>query len=383
MDCTICGSNDITVITDFGEVPLCDNFSEDQRTAIETPRFPIKIIQCNKCTHSELTVKPPEELIYSNYTYRTSLSPLLDKHFDGYARKIKETAPSLTPDHSQNFLDIGGNDGVLAKKMLNYGYKTFVADPSPTSKFCDGEINLINTYFTSEVAKRLVESQGKMDIVSCNNCIANIRNLHGFAEAISIALKDDGYVFIETGYIHEQIKSKTAEMLNHEHYHYFSIKSMAYLFEQYGIKIVDHEMIQTKGGSFRFIGKKSKEDNNKIINEEGIENEAFNKYICSRKKVIRELAEQDSIAFFGSSAGSTILAYLFGINDKINYIVDDNETRHGFFMPGNGAQVISPKEWYSKKGKTCINLAWRFGDMIRAKHEKELPHNYSIEDIIK
>ena len=77
------------------------------------------------------------------------------------------------------------------------------------------------------------------------------------------------------------------------------------------------------------------------------------------------------------------MAYLFGIDDKINYIVDDNETRHGFFMPGNGAQVISPNEWYLKKGTTCINLAWRFGDMIRAKHEKELPHNYSIEDIIK
>ena len=387
MDCSVCGSSEGRIITDFGNVPLCDNFYIEKDRAVESPKFPIQIQLCKKCGHSELTVKPPEDLIYADYTYRTSLSPLLKEHFKEYANSISQICNELscnsrTFEDQRKFLDIGGNDGVLASEMSELGYKSFIVDPSPTSKFCNEKINLTQDYFKEVTARRLIEEHGTFDIISCNNCIANIRDLHDIAKSISLALKENGLLFIETGYIHEQVKSKTAEMLNHEHYHYFSVRSMSKLFESYGIKLLKSSTINTKGGSFRFVGIKSNNANGAdTLIEEEIRINEFNEYIKSRKKNLKDSIQGKDLAFFGSSAGSTILAYLFNLEDRITYLVDDNRTRHGFYMPGCGAEVISPENWYAKESDICINFAWRFGEMIRSKHLPNLPHEYRVIDI--
>ena len=88
------------------------------------------------------------------------------------------------------------------------------------------------------------------------------------------------------------------------------------------------------------------------------------------------------MTYFGSSAGSTILTYVFGLQDKVKEVIDDNESRHGKYMPGTGARVISASSWYKQDDDVCINFAWRFGSMIRSRHSNNKGNNHRIVDII-
>jgi 2-polyprenyl-3-methyl-5-hydroxy-6-metoxy-1,4-benzoquinol methylase len=385
MACSVCGSSDQKLIIDFGEIPLCDDIREAKVQALYVPQFPVKVLSCSACNHSELQVKPPEELIYSNYTYRTSLSPLLDDHFYKYSNAILDFAKqNVIPVEEQLFLDVGGNDGLLASIMSRKGFHVSVVDPSPTSIFCPKNVKLYNTYLTPDVAVDFVSSNGQADVISCNNCIANIRDLQAFAQSISLLLREGGLLCIETGYLKHQLESRTAEMINHEHFHYFTINSLSKLFNNVGISIIDWEFIGTKGGSIRFFGKKSSGLSNYLLPmlDEELDCLGFNRFIEARKLELLRICDHNNVGFFGSSAGSTILCYVFELDSFIDRVVDDNVIRHGKFMPGTGAVIVSPQMWYDDPTLITINFAWRFGDLIRAKHKCNLPNSSSIVDVV-
>ncbi len=387
MNCSICYSLNLEEVLNLGEISLCDKICAEKVSALGVKKYPVTLCQCKDCGHAELKEKPPEDEIYSNYTYRTSLSPELEIHFSQFSDEIINlNSNTKVNNESKKFLDIGGNDGVLARHMNKRGYKSYVLDPSPTAKFCPKEIIVINDYLNSENATKLNEEEGKFDIISCNNCIANVRDLHSFADCISRLLSINGLVAIETGYLKKQIESRTIEMINHEHYHYFTMSSIGLLFQQYGIQPINSKLIQTKGGSFRFYG--IKVSDKKIENNLANDNIRYSSYeelisfIKIRKIQLETLIQGKKVIGFGSSAGTTILSKVFNLNSQIEYIVDDNQSRHNKYMPGLGAKIMPPSYWYKNQGDLCINFAWRFGDMIRSKHLPLLGNNYRLENII-
>ena len=385
MGCSICGSLKQLEILDFGPIPLCDNIKSTEEEALHVERFSVKVLNCNNCGHSELEEKAPEELIYKNYTYRTSFSPILDEHFSLYANKIEELYKlKVITKKYPSFLDIGGNDGVLASIMSSKGFKTSVIDPSPAAEFCAGNISLYNSYLTPKIVDQFLDENGPADIISCNNCIANIRDLKIFAESISIALSEGGLLFIETGYLKHQLENRTAEMVNHEHYHYFTIGSLVKLFSGVGISIINWSFIKTKGGSIRCVGIKSANSKKTIppIIDETLDAGEFLAFINERKINLKNLIQGRDIDCFGSSAGTTILCYLFELDKLVTRVVDDNKSRHGKYMPGTGAQIIGPETWYKDPKLVTVNCAWRFGKLISEKHRLKLPEWSKFIDVI-
>ena len=133
--CSICGSRDLVELFSLGDIPLCDNYMPTYSSATSQKLYPITINNCISCGHGELAFKPSEEEIYANYIYRTSESPGLREHFKNYSKKISEYYFSENPiDKSTGVLkslDIGGNDGVLASFLYEYGFTPYVLDPSP------------------------------------------------------------------------------------------------------------------------------------------------------------------------------------------------------------------------------------------------------------
>jgi len=386
MSCSVCKSSKQEIVLDLGAIPLCDDISDTLSEARITPSYEVRILRCDACDHCELEHKPPEDYIYSTYTYRTSLSPTLNEHFSLYASSlIAEYINKPTNDHGVNFVDIGGNDGVLANIMRLKGFNTSVIDPSPSAIYCNENIYVYNEYLTEELVQRYLQENGKAHLVTCNNCIANIRDLKGFALCLSTLLDDDGLLCIETGYIQNQLQSRTLEMINHEHYHYFSIHSLRKLFRQCGLHMVRFEFINTKGGSLRFYARKgiASDCDKSAAPVEILNIDKFNSYMTHRRIELSKLIQDKKVDFFGASAGTTILAYFFRLESFVRVVVDDNESRHQKFMPGTGAKIISPKEWYENPGEYCINFAWRFGNLIRSRHAHNLPQDYLIIDIIE
>jgi len=377
-------------VLDLGEIPLCDDLKDCRDDARCMKLYPINVHQCDSCKHCELSYKVDESLIYSEYLYKSSDSLTLQEHFKGYFEDVNSFC-THKETKDLKCIDIGGNDGLCAKVFSDHGWEAHVLDPSPSINYCDKSIIPHRGYLTKMLAKEIVNQTRCFDLVVSNNCIANIRDLNSFVESLAILLKPGGIVSIETGYLPEQLKNMAIEMVNHEHYHYFSVESMKQLLHQHGITLIASSVNSSKGGCIRFIGindadSKSQpldsrtEHSHKVDDMAQICTETM-RLVLKNKQAIKELLLDKEVVAFGACAGTTILTHIYELQDAYSKIYDDNETRHNKYMPGSGACISDAKNWYQDPGEICLNLAWRYGDMIRKNHSSSLPKDYPIIDI--
>lgn len=390
MNCSVCGNDSIRSILDLGEIPLCDDIKDSRDKARQMTLYPMIVNECDSCKHCELSYKVDESLIYSGYLYKSSDSLTLQKHFKSYFEDVNAYFSHIK-DKDLKCIDVGGNDGLFAKVFSEHGWEAHVLDPSPSINYCDESIIPHRGYLTKTLAEEIVNQTGYFDLLVSNNCIANIRDLHSFVESLAILLKPGGIVSIETGYLPEQLKNMAIEMVNHEHYHYFSVESMKQLLDQHGITLIASSVNVSKGGCIRFIGINDRdlkphsleshtEHSSKVADMAQICTETMGK-VLKTKQAIKELVLDKKVVAFGACAGTTILTYIYELQDVYSKIYDDNEARHNKYMPGSGACISDAKDWYQNPGEICLNLAWRYGDMIRNKHLSFLPDDYLIIDI--
>ena len=74
---------------------------------------------------------------------------------------------------------------------------------------------------------------------------------------------------------------------------------------------------------------------------------------------------------YGSPAKATTALNFFGISNEIDFIVEDNELKHGKFIPGVKIPIVN-KNKVSDKNNTILVLAWNFFDDIKKKQHSAL-----------
>jgi hypothetical protein len=63
--------------------------------------------------------------------------------------------------------------------------------------------------------------------------------------------------------------------------------------------------------------------------------------------------------------------YHFEINGRLNYLIDDNEKKHGMYSPGEHLQVMPSEILYgADRPDVVVVLAWQYADIIINKHQK-------------
>lgn len=379
--CTVCGSTSESTKVNYGPVPLCDDFQYTESGAKNAPAFGISVVTCPNCSHSELVEKPPEDIIYANYKYFSSNSPDLDSHFTDYAAWIVNT---LGVSKGSMHIDVGCNDGLLLSKSRDLGLDTAGIDPSPAALDAIKKgLNVVQGYLSADLVMQN-DFADRADVITCNNVIANIRDLLGFGHCISSMLKDGGYFVIETLHYPTLLQKKVYEMVNHEHYHYFSVDSVVAFLKSIGLQLIFCDHVPTKGANARWVARKlpDGEAPKPVVDpilanaESSASPDSFMSDLDQARKSIHSMIEEahskGPIGGFGSSAGTTILKYILGLQDKIDFLVDDNPSRHGLHAPGSGIPIVSPAEYYSRGSALTVIFAWRFGQIIAKKHAQNM-----------
>jgi hypothetical protein len=377
-NCSICSSAGRVNLFSLGDIPLCDNYCKTKTEAVSQKLYPIDVIFCESCGHAELGSKAPESEIYQDYIYRTSESPGLKEHFDKYAEfvaefydccQFKETA---TP--SRKSLDIGGNDGLLASFLSQKGFNSFVLDPSPSIQFCGSNIHQIKCYFNNDSAAKLISEHGYFQVITANNVIANVRDPDEFFSCIANLLNpSNGLLILESGYLPSMLDNNVVEMFNHEHYHYYTCSSLAFILQKHGMKILSFEPISAKGGSFRCVAALRSCNNdssiNPLLSDAGAiveKSQSLVSTLSRYKKIVSSMS--DPLVGFGAFAGGTILTFALNLQDRLSWLIDDNHCRHGLFSPHLGLEIKSPEILSSLQGPSVIVLAWRFKQQIATRH---------------
>ena len=375
--CIACNSSDLTFFYEYKSSPLTDIYFADASEALALPRYPLVLGYCNCCRHLQLKHQVDPSLSYSNYSYKSNITVGISQNFQEYAQELY----SLNSSHILSLLDVGSNDGSFIQACKDIGMKAVGIEPSAElSTFANQHDRpTINAYFDSLVASKLtLQNQSTLyDYITFNNVLANIPNpSNALATARSLLKNSEAKIVIQTGYHPLQFSKGLFDYVYHEHYSYFSLNSISFLARRVGLTIHSYSISSLRGGTLRVILEVDTctkippnlppERFTSLLELYRIEYliNSSRAYLTSTLDTLK--AEGLQVVGFGASHSTGILVHTLGLETYIDFLVDQNIDKHGFYMPGTSLQVFDTQSIFkSSSNKVAIILAWQYYDQIR------------------
>ena len=166
----------------------------------------------------------------------------------------------------------------------------------------------------------------------------DLENPIKFAEDIYEVLDKNGIWHLEQSYMPMMLKNNSYDTICHEHLEYYSLRSIKYIFDKVGLKIIDLEFNEINGGSFALTVAKKKNKKFDEINylidwllkKEDLFSynsiKTFREFFENtkkHKKIFKELLQnlrdmKKSVIGYGASTKGNIILQYCGINSKIN-----------------------------------------------------------------
>ena len=129
-------------------------------------------------------------------------------------------------------------------------------------------LKTINSFFNEKSSKEIVQKFEKPHLVISTYTFANIKNIAEFLKTVKNLISSNGIFVIETGYHPKQMENKMFDYFYHEHFSYFSLRSIKYLLNNFGFKILKVKITEPKSGSLLIVSKKCEFDKSKISQTE-------------------------------------------------------------------------------------------------------------------
>jgi methylation protein EvaC len=393
LKCRICDSKNIKMVLDFGEVALAGAFLKSVEFDQEE-LFPQQLYFCKDCSLLQIINKVNPKVLFNDYFYFSSAIKTLRDHFTDFAQEI--TKKFLNPAEA-SVLEIGCNDGVLLKPFAKLGINKLIGvDPSTNvvNTINVSGIQTINEFFTENLALRIKEELGYIDLVIANNVFAHIDDIHDVIKGIKQILANDGVFIFEVHYLASLIDELQYDMIYHEHLFYYSLLTLENLFANYELEIFDVKSVPIHAGSMRYyvrrkgfldkisISKSVVELRNNEI-ESGYNKETvFLRYaekIDNTKTDLMILidhikqVEKNKIVGYGASGRANTLIQFCGINaEHIDYMIDDSKAKIGFFTPGSHFLIKSSENLLIDQPSYVLVFAWSFFSEIVSKNMEYL-----------
>jgi SAM-dependent methyltransferase len=370
LNCVACNEIISEVTLDLGNQPLANDFLE---TATGFEIYPLKLMRCGKCFHSQLSIAVNPSRLFRNYSYISGTSETLSKYFDFMVKKIiSDFGPT------GKILDIGSNDGSFLSKFIKTNWNGFGVDPAvnliPIS-ISKGVLTL-PTFFNQKTAQLLAPDY---DAVVAMNIFAHTDNPLEILLGIKECLKESGRAYIQTSQA-EMFFTGEFDTVYHEHISFFNVKSMRALIERAGLYLDKVSIVPIHGGSYLWeitkkppitpqYSREEYEDQHGLYSNGIYEN--FAKIATGRVSDVQKIIEnyranKFTIVTYGAAAkGNTFLNFA---NIKLDYIFDDTPQKIGRYSPAGGCVVSSPNSLQDIKDPTLIIIpAWNFKSEILNK----------------
>lgn len=383
--CRLCQSEDLEQFLDLGAQPPANAFLRKEDFSKEAI-YPLRIGVCRNCFFVQLMDIVDPDILFRNYLYVSSTSPVFVKHFEDYARFIDDRF------HVKGGLvvDIGSNDGILLKPFQALGAKVLGIDPAHAiGEMATKEgVPTITGYFTEDVARDIVEKHGKAKAITANNVFAHIHDLDEVMRAVRVLLSEDGVFVIEAPYLVVFLENKLFDTVYHEHLSYIAITPLISFFAKYDMEIIGVETVATHGGSVRImVGRKGVHQADPRVTEYTVEEktkglqdlETYKKFateVLENRRLLTALLgtlkkEGKRIAGYGAPAkGNTLLNFMHIGPDTVEYIIDDSPLKQGLFTPGMHIPVVSGLRLKAHHPDYLFLLAWNFADPIMKKNQE-------------
>lgn len=384
--CRVCGSIRLHEYIDLGRLPLANNLEATNDAARASDRYPLRVMFCEDCYLSQLSVVVDPRVLYSYYTYRSGVNQGYVKHCRQMAEEL-QMRYGLTADSFQ--VDIAGNDGTLLQQFRDeIGLRVLNVDPARNLIAVSEQagIESLEAFWSMSVSKQIVARQGRADLITATNVFAHVDHVAEFMLAALNLLKPAGLLVLEFPYLIDLIDKEEFDTIYFEHLSYFSLHPLRRLCQATGMRIIDAEKQMIHGGSLRVTlapnGAPWPVDRRVALLLESEKArgicklawytdyaEQVQKKVAAFAKKLKDLKASGKViaAFAASAKGNTLLNSANIGTDIIDYIVDETPEKIGKFSPGTGIPIVHKQTLIKHPPDYLVILSWNFAEEIMAK----------------
>lgn len=382
-NCRFCNNHLTHTFVDLGMSPLCQNRIHPNQLQEMEPFYPLHVFVCEACFLVQLAeiVSPLE--IYKDYAYFSSYSDSWLAHCEAYTEMMIKR---FSLDQHSQVVELASNDGYLLQYFLKKKIPVLGVEPAANAARLAEEkgIQSIVKFFGVQTAKEIISIHGQADLLLGNNVLAHVPDINDFVKGMKLLLKPTGIITMEFPHLLKLMDNNQFDTIYHEHYSYLSFTTVERIFTHHGLTLFDVEELSTHGGSIRIFAK-HKEDLNKEIQHnvhhlKALEVQAgltqidayrsFSEQVKTTKRkmlsfLIQAKEEGKTIVGYGAPGkGNTLLNYCGIRTDFLDFTVDKNPYKQGYFLPGTHIPVFAPDMIRKTQPDYVFILPWNLKDEI-------------------
>ena len=384
--CRICSNNSVNEILKLEPQYIATTFvTDNEDNPMAKIKIPLTLILCKKCGLVQLkeTVRP--DLLYKNYFYRTAINETMKRDLQDVVNYAVENVKTESNDV---VVDIGANDCTMVSMYPDH-LKRFGIEPATNIDWSNvsESITVVNDYFSKDIVLKATNYK-KAKIISATAMFYDFDDPNVVTKDIKDILHEDGVCVIQVSYLLDTIRDMNFYDVVHEHLEYYSLKSINYLMERNGLKVIDATTNFVNGGSLRVLvtHKDSRRSKSKryqeILDEEEKWNlEELDTYVQyehkikdiikkSREFIVNEIENGGTVIGLGASTKGNVLLQICRIGkDLLPYISDRNKEKVGLRTLGTDIEIISEEKARKINPSAMLVIPWNFKEEILSREQ--------------
>jgi hypothetical protein len=376
----------MTDLFSLGRLYVSDFLRPDEEPRAEPVELKLVFDESTRRVH--LSESADAEFMYGRYWYRSGTNATMTNELAGIVTSITDAMPI---ERGDLWVDIACNDGTLLAHVPESMVRAGI-DPADDTFAVESRRHadlILQEPFSYSGWKNSELGNLRAKVVTCIAMFYDLEDPMPFLRDVVDLMRDDGLFVVQMSYTPLMLRQVAFDNICHEHIHYYTLATIDALFRSAGLRIVDVQLNDVNGGSFRVYAMKHGGDptmfatqphrdvcHMRIAALEAMEfvhdlNSpevwfAFRDKIESLKATVvsfiaQERARGKSVWAYGASTkGNTLLQY-FGLDHTmIDGIAERSQYKFGLRTVGTNIPIVSEDEMRAANPDYLLVLPWHF-----------------------
>jgi hypothetical protein len=382
---TLTGGAAIELLS-LGKLYVSDFLADGEQPRAAPVELKLVFDDASRRVHLAESADP--DLMWGRYWYRSGTNATMTAELHGIVDSI---TAAVHIERGDLWLDIACNDGTLLAHVPESMVRAGV-DPADDT-FADESRRyadlILQEPFTYAGWKNSELGNLRAKVITCIAMFYDLAEPMSFLHDVVDMLTEDGVFVVQMSYTPLMLHQVAFDNICHEHIHYYTLATLTDLFRSAGLQIVDVQLNDVNGGSFRVYAMKTGADvttfatqpyrdvcrfrYQSLLTYEHVTDANSpaawyrfrDRVEALRDQVVGFIAKQRAAgksvwAYGASTKGNTLLQY-FGLDrTMIDGIAERSPYKFGLRTVGTDIPIVSEDEMRAADPDYLLMLPWHF-----------------------
>jgi hypothetical protein len=376
----------MTDLFSLGKLYVSDFLRPEEQPRAEP--IELKLVMDDDTSIVHLSEAAPPELMWGRYWYRSGTNATMTAELASIVKSVQEIVP-LEP--GAMWVDIASNDGTLLAQIERPDIFRIGIDPADDTFRVQAQAHadlIIQEPFSLEAWDRSKYAGAQAKVVTCIAMFYDLADPKPFLDDVRKLLQDDGLFVLQMSYTPLMLHQMAFDNICHEHVRYYTLTTMVRVLNESGFTVLDCQLNDVNGGSFRVYAVKHEADHTKFgtqpfrdvcmfrvesilehervtrVNTPAVWMEFADRLHWLRRQVtkfVREIADDKTVWGYGASTkGNTLLQFFDLDYTVIDGIAERSPYKYGLRTVGTDIPIYSEEQMRAARPDYLLVLPWHF-----------------------